>query len=116
MPEGHQKQLEWTPERLVRWAASSGPYTERLIQEVLQSRPHPQQAFNACMGIMRLSKSFSPPRLEAACRRALHFGTSSYRSVESILKHGLDQQPLPESQQSSRTPDHGNLRGATYYH
>jgi transposase len=116
LPEGHQRQLEWTPQRLVRWAHDNGPHTEQLIQALLQSRPHPQQAFNACLGIMRLGESYGKPRLEAACRRALHFGTTRYKSVESILKNGLDQQPLPQTPPASCPAPHANLRGATYYH
>jgi transposase len=117
MPEGHQRHLEWTPQRLLRWAAATGPHTQRLIQAVLDSRPFPQQAFNACLGVMRLGKSFGAERLEAACRRALHFGTLRYKSLESILKNGLDRQALPETDAPAATPlpKHANLRGADYY-
>ena len=117
MPEGHQRHLEWTPQRLLRWAATTGPQTQRLIQAVLDSRPFPQQAFNACLGIMRLGKSFGAERLEAACRRALHFGTPRYKSLESILKNGLDRQALPETEAPAATPlpEHANVRGAEYY-
>ena len=117
MPEGHQRQLEWTPQRLLRWAADTGPHTQALIQAVLDSRPFPQQAFNASLGIMRLGKSFGAERLEAACRRALHFGTTRYKSLESILKNGLDRQALPETEAPAATPlpKHANVRGADYY-
>ena len=50
LPEGHQRQLEWTPQRLVRWAAETGPATQQWVQAVLDSRPYPQPAFNACLG------------------------------------------------------------------
>ncbi len=118
LPEGHQQQLAWTPRRLLRWAAESGPHTGAFIQAVLDSRPFPQQAFNACLGVMRLGQRFGVERLEAACRRALHFGTLRYKSVESILKNGLDRQPLPaaEPPPAPPLPEHPNLRGADYYH
>jgi hypothetical protein len=113
LPEGHQR--HWTPERLQRWAADSGPHTAALITRVLDSRPFPQQAFNACLGILRLGQAHGPARLEAACRRALHFGTHGYQSIASILKHGLDRQPLPGAEPVP-APAHDNLRGAGYYH
>jgi hypothetical protein len=118
LPEGHQQQLAWTPQRLLRWAAESGPHTGAFIRAVLDSRPFPQQAFNACLGVMRLGQRFGTERLEAACRRALHFGTLRYKSVESILKNGLDRQPLPaaEPPPAPPLPEHPNLRGADYYH
>jgi transposase len=115
MPEGHQRQLEWTPQRLLGWAADTGPHTRELIQCVLDSRRFPQQAFNACLGVMRLGRSFGAERLEAACRRALHFGTTRYKSLESILKNGLDRQALPQAEAPATTPDHTNVRGPDYY-
>jgi transposase len=116
MPKSHQKWAEWTPQRFVRWAAKIGPHTQSLIENVLNSRAHPQQGFRSCLGILRLAKGYGNDRLEAACRRALAIGGTSYRSVESILKHNLDQKPLPD--QSSKNPpiEHINIRGARYYH
>ena len=116
MPKSHQKWAEWTPQRFVRWAAKIGPHTQSLIENVLNSRAHPQQGFRSCLGILRLAKGYGNDRLEAACRRAVVIGGTSYRSVESILKHNLDQKPLPD--QSSKNPpiEHINIRGARYYH
>jgi len=55
--------------------------------------------------------------LEAAAQRALALGATTYKSVESILKHGLEQQPLPTDEAATaETPAHANLRGADYYH
>ena len=76
--------------------------------------PHPEQGFRSCLGIMRLGKGVGDVRLEAACRRALHFGTASYQSVRSILEHGLDQQPLDQELPFTR-PSHENIRGGGYY-
>jgi transposase len=116
MPESHRQAGEWSPERLMRWASKTGPATEKLIQTVLGSRTHPQQAYRSCLGILRLSKPYGDARLEAACRRALTLGTCRYKSIESILKHRLDEQPL-ETQQELPLPDtHDNIRGPAYYH
>ena len=57
----------------------------------------------------------------AACARALAIHSPSYRSVTSILKQGLDQQPLPETHATSNAsqtelPLHDNVRGPDYYH
>ena len=71
MPRAHQQYAEWTPQRLVRWAERSGPATAELVATILGSRAHPQQGFRACLGIMRLGKTYTDARLESACRRAL---------------------------------------------
>ena len=116
MPKSHQKWAQWTPDRFIRWAAKIGPHTQTLIENVLNSRAHPQHGFRSCLGILRLAKSYGNDRLEAACHRAVVIGGTSYRSVHSILKHKLDQKPLPD--QSSKSPpiEHINIRGARYYH
>jgi transposase len=117
MPRAHRQYASWTPERLVRWAEKSGPATAELVSTILASRRHPQQGFRSCLGIMRLGKSYTDQRLEAACRRALALGAVSFKSVQSILKTRLDQQPLPETcAQESLPIDHPNIRGGKYYH
>ena len=39
----------------------------------------------------------------------------SYRSVESILKAGLDAVPLPGAEPGLTIGDHANVRGPGYY-
>ncbi len=116
MPKSHQKWVQWTPQRLIRWAAKIGPHTKSLIENVLSSRAHPQQGFRSCLGILRLAKSYGDNRLEAACHRAVAISGTSYRSVASILKHNLDQKPLPDQSTKTQTIEHINIRGARYYH
>ena len=115
MPKSHQKMAEWTPDRFIRWSQKIGLQTTQLIMSVLSSRPHPQQGFRTALGILRLAKSYGDHRLEAACKRALVIGSTSYRSVASILKHGLDQKPIAESERDNPTIMHTNVRGSQYY-
>ena len=113
----HRHYAEWTPQRLLDWAQQTGPQTAALVEAMLTSRAHPQQGFRAAMGLRRLAKSYGPQRLEAAADRALAIGTLSYKSLESMLKHGLDQQALLAEPLDRETPPaHPNLRGARYYH
>jgi len=114
MPSRHQKYLEWSPERFLRWAQKIGPQTVVLTEKILSSRAYPQQAYRTLLGILRLGKSYSNERLEAACGRAVLIGATSYRSVESILKNGLDSKPVPEKEPSPPVC-HRNIRGSQYY-
>jgi len=116
MPRPHQQYLDWTPERLVGWAAKTGPATAQVVDTILTSRPHPQHGFRPCLGIMRLGKHYGDARLEAACRRALALSACGYKSIESILKRGLDSAPLPTPATPTLTPEHDNIRGPDYYH
>ena len=116
MPKAHQHYAEWTPTRLIRWAEKTGDACARVVEAILASRPHPQHGFRSCLGIMRLGKRYGQDRLEAACLRATVMGACSYKSIESILKHNLDRQPLPK-QAETVTPavHHSNVRGPNYY-
>ena len=115
MPAAHRRYAEWTPSRIVRWAEQTGPATAALASEILRSRPHPEQGYRSCLGILRLGRRYGVERLEAACARALAVHGFSYRSVESILRTGLDQQPLPGAAPDVPLAPHANVRGATYY-
>ena len=99
----------------MRWAQKSGPSTAELVEQILLTRPHPQQGFRSCLGLMRLGKSYDSERLEAACERSLRLQSYSYQSVKSILRNGLDQQSLPESDTQDTVIEHANVRGAEYY-
>ena len=117
LSKSHQAYLEWTPSRIIRWASKHGPHTERLITLILETRLHPHHGFRSCLGILRLTKSYSPERLEAACACALHIKGYSYKSVESILKTGLDQKKgwLEPSPPLTKPISHLNIRGKQYY-
>jgi len=114
-PKSHQRYLEWTPERLVRWASTVGPFTAALVDQILQSRPHPEQGFRSCLGILRLGKTYGPERLEAAATRACTLKACSYQSVKSILRTGLDRQLTLDSPPDRRPIDHDNIRGTDYF-
>jgi len=116
MPKAHQKHLEWTPSRFIRWASEIGPQTKRLVELILAERRHPEQGYRSCLGILRLSKRYGPKRLEDASERAVAVGARSYRHVASVLKHGLDRMP-PRSVPRAVPPRvHENVRGRDYYH
>jgi transposase len=114
MPDSHRRHAAWTPARIVAWAAKAGPATARLAEAVLASKPHPEQGFRTCLGIVRLGEHYGTDRLEAACTRALAMHSYSYRSVESILRHGLEKQPMQLPLPITH-PAHDNVRGPGYY-
>ena len=117
MPAAHRAHLEWSPSRIINWAGMIGPQTRALVEAILADRPHPEQGYRSCLGILRLGKRYGNARLEAACARALTAGARSYRHVDSILKHGLDRVPLPAPvEQSTTATTHENIRGPHYYH
>jgi transposase len=113
-PKAHQRYLEWTPSRIVQWARQTGPQCARLVEHILESKPHPEQGFRSALGIIRLGRGVGTPRLEAACARALRLGIASYHSVKSILENRLDQQS-EEPELPLNSPVHENVRGQEYY-
>jgi transposase len=118
MPKSHQAHREWSPSRMIRWAATIGPKTEALVTVILDERPHPEQGYRSCLGILRLGRSYGEARLENAAARALAVGVRSYRQVDSILRNGLDRIPLDDAAAPAGTTPkrHENIRGPGYYH
>jgi transposase len=116
MPPHHQEVSGWGPQRLNDWAIRIGPHTAAVIQHLLGGRQHPQQAYRACLGVLRLGKDYGNARLEAACCRAIDLKAPSYRFISSTLKNGLDQSPQTETDQASLPLTHPNVRGPDYYH
>jgi transposase len=115
MPKSHREYLEWSPSRIIRWAGSIGESTAKVIEIILNTRNHPEQGYRSSMGILRLAKRYSNTRLEAACRRALAIRGYSYKSIESILKNGLDLNGLPPKQPPRPAIAHENIRGSGYF-
>jgi transposase len=114
MPSAHRRYAAWSPARFQRWARSIGPNTEALVIAVLANRPHPEQGFRTCLGVLRLFRGIDPARTEAVAARALAIGALTYKSVASILKNNLDR--APPAAESSTVIEHQNLRGPGYFH
>jgi transposase len=116
MPPRHRGYAEWTPERFINWAGKTGSSTAMLVEKILGNRPHAEQGYRACMGILNLGRHYEPERVEAAAQRALKYNTCSYRSMKAILSTGLDKKPDNEGRSAypSLLP-HNNIRGKEYY-
>jgi len=113
MPSSHRRYRDWTHERILREAAVIGDDTAALVAIILRSRPHPEQGFRSCIGILGLAKRYDAERLDAASARALALGTRSYSSVAAILKNAREG-TVAEPEQPSLL--HENIRGSGYYH
>ena len=112
MPSSHRRYRDWTHERIQREAAAIGDDTAALVEIILRSRPHPEQGFRSCIGILRLAQRYDAERLDGACARALALGTRSYSSVAAILKSTREDKPADPEQPSLM---HENIRGSDYY-
>jgi transposase len=114
MPSSHRRYADWSPERFKRWARSFGAETEGLIIAILANRPHPEQGFRTCLGVLRLYRGLEPERAEAVSAHAIDIGALTYKSIASIVEHNTDR----HRQQTEDGPviDHPNLRGPNYFH
>jgi transposase len=115
MPSSHRRYAEWTPDRFRRWAGKIGPNTEGLISAVLASRPHPEQGFRTCLGILRSYRGIDAARVEAVSARALELGVLNCKGVAALLARKPDDAAAKEDRPAPLL-DHANLRGPGYYH
>jgi transposase len=116
MPETHKTYADWTPERVLAWLQQTGEATRSVGEAILASRPHPQQGFRACFGLVRLSAQFGIGRVEAASRKAIAISSPSYTSVKAILKNNMDRLPDMPAEPAIAPIRHSNERGSKYYH
>jgi hypothetical protein len=88
-----------------------------VVQQILASYRHPEMGYRSCLGIIRLGQSYPPHRVEAAAQRMLLGNALSYKSMDSILRRGLDQQSLSSTTTPTTQPSiaHDNIRGAQYF-
>jgi len=113
-PKNHKEFLSWTPAKIREMASNIGSQTVAMVESIMNGRQYPEQGYRSCLGIIRLAKTYSNARLEAACARGQMIGTHSYKSISSILKTGLDQKPL-EAPIKMVNVVHQNIRGGGYF-
>lgn len=117
MPEAHRQHARWTPERLLEWAASVGSEARAYVFHILNSRPHPEQSYRFCLGLLNLHKKYSKARLNKACARALKTQVWRLAGIKSILEKGLESQPVRDTKPDLLSSlEHENVRGSKYYH
>lgn len=127
MPPAHRSVAEWTPERITRWAAQIGAKASAVTDHIMQTKAHPEQGFNAALGVIRLADRFTSVRLENACARAIEINSVSYRTIKTMLENRMESAEHPNAAASARPAsaplseqlalDLGqNVRGKGYYH
>lgn len=113
-PKSHRDYGAWPPSRIVSWAASIGPSVASVVERILADKPHPEQGYRSCMALIRTAKQYGPERTDAACKRALGIGAPTRKSVEAILKRGLDR-AADDGDAAPRIVVHENVRGGEYF-
>ncbi len=116
MPTSHQEQAKFSADMLKQWASKIGSNTVNFITHMMSSRAIEQQAYRACLGVLRLSNKYGILRLEKACAKALLVGATRYQQIENILRNNLEEVPIENNLNNTKPLDHENIRGAKYYH
>jgi len=113
LASSHRRYAGWTIEPIRKDAASIGPATASLCDLILDERAHPEQGFRACLGIIRLARSYGHERLDAAAMRAID--RRAHLQLGQIdPRQQPDQRPSPK--RSADAPIlHPNIRGPRYY-
>jgi len=115
MPANHRAYSEWSSERFLKWAKAIGEETYKVIDKVLKSRKHPEQAYRVCLGILNLGRKYSNEKLNQACKNANYFGTHSLKRIVGILKMNTEREENQQELNYRNIPDHENIRGSQYY-
>jgi len=114
MPPEHQFVNGWNPDRFIQWAATMGGSVKDFIRLLLDSREHPEQAFKACMGILKLGRKYDEKTLQAVCKKAIEINSISYRFIDNSLKNKTYMIEQEKTDDLS-LPFHDNIRGKDHY-
>jgi hypothetical protein len=111
MPSAHRRYAEWTPERITAWAGETGPTTATVAAEIMRRRPHPEQGFRSCVGLISLGRKYTALRLPPCPGHR----QPQLQDLKTLRTSGLDQAPAIPKPLAPKQPDHAHLRGAAYY-
>ena len=115
MPSAHRFVAEWNPQKFLSWAERIHPDVRDFIDAVMERKRHPEQAYRSCVGILSFDKKVGRERFLAAIRRASDFGAYDYRTVDRILKNGLEGLSNGDDGKQMELPFHKNIRGKEDY-
>jgi hypothetical protein len=117
MPESHlhYKQTKgWDADYFIAQAAIIGASSVVIFKRILAGKRFPEQTYNACLGLLGLSKKYGPQRLEAACTRALAAPVITYGFIKNILENNQDK-IAGQASVTAYIPSHENIRGEVAY-
>ena len=113
MASNYHELTDWNPAKFIKDAEQIHPDVAMYIEKVLLCKPHPEQAYKSCQGIMSLAKRYGSQRLILACNRANDCGQYQFKIVETILLRNLEQNKPDDN--PGPMPSHENIRGKEYY-
>lgn len=117
MPQKHEKHLQWTPERLMKWAKDLGDEVYLWVRTQLERKQIEQQAYRVCLGLLNLSYHYPPERLNSACAVANRHALYRLKHIKDILQSNRDKLPLETLEAASSLPQrHENIRGPQSFH
>ena len=120
MPDAFN-QPEMNDLRINQWAASIGTHTSEVVERLFKSVTIKEQAYNAALSVLKLSKSYSNGRLETACEIALPMmRIPRYKQLKSILASNQDIAYAEKKTKHFKTKQQdtessGYVRGSQYY-
>lgn len=121
MPSHHRAYAEWTPERIINWASTIGPSVALVVDKMIAERSHPEQAYQAAVGIIRLSDTCGKERVEKAAMKSLSIGSPGYKTIATMLKNRMEEVDSPKPRETEPEKQllllaEENVRGGSYYH
>lgn len=116
-PKSHRDYGQWSPERMLDWAAKMGPNVKRVIELLFAKFPHPELAYRAFFGWLRLCERYGAARVDAACGKALVVSPTTgpdRKHIQALLQRGLET-TAPQTSTQLSLPAHENIRGAEHF-
>lgn len=98
-----------------RWASVYGEYMSEMIDTILRSSRHEEQAYNSCSGILHSCKNVSHGLAEEAARKCVEIHACKYSYFKKVLSTVVNDHSRGNDSKAESLPVHENIRGKDFY-
>ena len=115
MPKTHSNHKKNnTREGILYRAQNIGLSTATLIESIIDSKVHEEQAYRTCLGILSLTRQHTKEHIESACKYAYSHNITTRKSIKNIITNNIAK--IATVQPDFISIEHSNIRGSKYYH
>ena len=115
MPKSHSNHKKNnTREGILYRAQNIGFNTVILMESILDSKVHEEQAYRSCLGILSLTRQYTKEHIESACKYAYSHNITTRKNIKNIITSNIAK--IGTVQPDFISIEHANIRGSQYYH
>jgi hypothetical protein len=98
-----------------RWASVYGESMVTLIDRILRSSKHEEQAYNSCAGVLHSCKDVPHRLVQEAAEKCVEANACKYSYFKKVLSMVQNNHSSSAINETGKLPSHTNIRGKEAY-